>query len=67
MAVLGKPSAEPSRGGSKTGGKVIDFAEIAADEGKLAEFAKSSTKEQFAKFHQWQLEHEKEPLKKPGF
>lgn len=63
----GKPSAEPSRGGSKAGGKVLDFADIQADPAKLADFAKNATSEQFQKFHTWQLEHQKEPLVKPMF
>ena len=63
----GKASAESTRGGSKGTGKVMDFAEIAADDQKLSEFVKTATAAQFEKFHQWQLEHEKEPLKKPGF
>lgn len=63
----GKQSAESTRGGSKGTGKVLDFAQIANDPQLLSEFSQNATKEQFAKFHQWQLEHEKEPLKKPGF
>lgn len=63
----GKPSAESSQGGSKASGKVLDFAQIAADPAALSEFAKTATKAQFAKFHAWQLENEKEPLRKPGF
>lgn len=63
----GKPSAEPAQGGSKGSGKVLDFAEIAADPAKESEFARTASKEQFAKFHAWQLENQQEPLKKPGF
>lgn len=63
----GKPSAEPARGGSKASGKVLDFAEIASNPELEAEFARTATSEQFKKYHDWQLEHQKEPLRKPGF
>jgi len=61
----GRQSAEPLKGGSKAGGKVVDFAEIANDPAKLTEFAETATSEQFKKFHAWQLEHQQEPLRKP--
>jgi hypothetical protein len=61
----GKPSAESGRGGSKAGGKILDFAQIASDPAALAEFSKTATSAEFDKFHKWQLEHQKEPLLKP--
>lgn len=49
----GKVSAEPSRGGSKAGGKVTDFAEIHGDDAKLDEFATTATKEQWSAYTKW--------------
>ena len=49
------PSAEPTRGGSRASGQVIDYKEIASDPVKLEEFARTATSEEFNKFHDWQL------------
>ncbi len=47
----GKPSAEPSRGGSKSSPQVIDFQEIFdRDDPKEIE---AMSEEQFSAFHQW--------------
>jgi len=62
----GTVSAERSRGGSKAGGKVTDFAAIKADPAAMEEFARTSTPEQFDAFQKWDRETSGDtPLRKP--
>jgi len=45
----GKPSAEPSRGGSNAGAKVVDYSEIQNDPVAI----EAMTSEEFSKFDKW--------------
>ena len=53
----GKPSAEPSRGGSQAT-EIVDFEEILNDESKMEEFARTAPSEQWQAFAKWRDEQQ---------
>jgi hypothetical protein len=62
----GRKTAESSNAGEAIRQEVVDFADIASDPVKLAEFSTNASSEEFAKFQSWQRQQEgsREPLQR---